>query len=44
MSYNGQLNFGLLADSQALPELDRLADWVDEATAELLELALRASG
>jgi diacylglycerol O-acyltransferase / wax synthase len=44
MSYNGQLNFGLLADSQALPELDRLADWVDEATAELLELALRGSG
>ena len=44
MSYNGQLNFGLLADSEALPELDRLGGWVAEATAELLDLALRASG
>jgi hypothetical protein len=43
MSYNGQLNFGLLADSQALPELDRLAGWVSEAIEELLALARAAT-
>ncbi|MGD0385577.1 MAG: wax ester/triacylglycerol synthase family O-acyltransferase [Solirubrobacteraceae bacterium] len=43
MSYNGQLNFGLLADSQALPELDRLAGWVSEAIEELLALARAAA-
>jgi diacylglycerol O-acyltransferase len=44
MSYNGQLNFGLLADSQALPELDELAGWVSDAVAELLALARAAAG
>ena len=39
MSYDGQMNFGLLADSQALPELDQLAGWVSEAIEELLALA-----
>ncbi len=43
MSYNGQLNFGLLADSQALPELDRFAGWVSEAIEELLALARAAT-
>jgi len=39
MSYNGQMNFGLLADSQALPELDELGRWFSQALAELLALA-----
>ncbi len=43
MSYNGQLNFGLLADFEAVPELDRLPGWIAEATAELLELAQGAA-
>jgi WS/DGAT/MGAT family acyltransferase len=43
MSYNGQLNFGLLADSQALPELDELAGWLAEAIEELLALARAAA-
>jgi hypothetical protein len=42
MSYNGQLNFGLLADSQALPELDELAGWLSQAIEELLALARAA--
>jgi WS/DGAT/MGAT family acyltransferase len=42
MSYNGQLNFGLLADSQAIPELDELAGWISEAIEELLALAREA--
>ena len=43
MSYNGQLNFGLLADSHALGELDQIADWVSAEVEQLLELA-RACG
>jgi WS/DGAT/MGAT family acyltransferase len=39
MSYNGQMNFGLLADSQALPELDQLGGWVSDSIAELVALA-----
>jgi WS/DGAT/MGAT family acyltransferase len=44
MSYNGQMNFGLLADSQALPELDRLGGWLSDAVDELLALARAAAG
>jgi WS/DGAT/MGAT family acyltransferase len=43
MSYNGQLNFGLLADSQALPELDDFAGWIEQAVAELLDAARGAA-
>jgi diacylglycerol O-acyltransferase len=42
MSYNGQMNFGLLADSHALPELDQLGVWLSQAVEELLALALAA--
>jgi diacylglycerol O-acyltransferase len=42
MSYNGQMNFGLLADSQTLPELDQLGGWVSDAVEELLALARAA--
>lgn len=39
MSYDGEVNFGLLADYDALPEADELADGIGEALAELVELA-----
>ncbi|MEI7626086.1 MAG: wax ester/triacylglycerol synthase family O-acyltransferase [Actinomycetota bacterium] len=39
MSYNGQLNFGLLADYDAMPDLDFLADAIVEARQELLVAA-----
>jgi diacylglycerol O-acyltransferase / wax synthase len=42
MSYNGQMNFGLLADSEALPELEQLAGWLSDAVEELVELARTA--
>jgi WS/DGAT/MGAT family acyltransferase len=41
MSYNGQLNFGLNADYDALPELEALAD---ELRAAIEELAAAAGG
>jgi diacylglycerol O-acyltransferase / wax synthase len=39
MSYNGRLEYGLLADYDALPDLDVIADGIDEALSELLEPA-----
>ena len=42
MSYNGEMNFGLLADSEALPELDQLAGWLSDAVGELVALARTA--
>jgi len=39
MSYNGRLEYGLLADFDALPDLQVIADAIDEALAELLEAA-----
>jgi len=39
LSYNGQLNFGLIADFDALADLDALAD---ELRAEIVELAAEA--
>jgi diacylglycerol O-acyltransferase / wax synthase len=41
MSYNGQLNFGLNADYDALPDLEALADDVRAATAELVAASER---
>lgn len=41
MSYNGQMNFGLLGDFDALPDLDRIGDGIEAALAELLALARR---
>jgi diacylglycerol O-acyltransferase len=43
MSYNGQMNFGLLGDYDALPDLDRIGDGIEAALAELLALARRRS-
>ncbi|HEY2653289.1 MAG TPA: wax ester/triacylglycerol synthase family O-acyltransferase [Solirubrobacteraceae bacterium] len=39
MSYNGRLEYGLLADYDALPDLQVIVDGIDEALDELLEAA-----
>jgi WS/DGAT/MGAT family acyltransferase len=39
MSYNGSLDFGLLGDYDAMPDLDVFADYLDDALAELMEAA-----
>ncbi|HEY8625986.1 MAG TPA: wax ester/triacylglycerol synthase family O-acyltransferase [Solirubrobacteraceae bacterium] len=39
MSYNGRLDYGLLADFDALPDLDEIADGIAESLAELLRAA-----
>ena len=41
MSYNGQMNFGLLGDYDALPDIDRIAENIEAALAELVALAGR---
>ena len=35
MSYNGEINFGLLGDYDALPDLDAIADGIEASLAEL---------
>ena len=42
MSYNGKVDFGLLADYDAMPDLDAFADHLDESLAELLAAARKA--
>ncbi len=44
MSYNGDLNFGLLGDYDALPDLDVIADGLETSLEELLVLAKRRGG
>jgi hypothetical protein len=39
MSYNGQVNFGLIGDYDALPDLEVLAADLEASLAELSELA-----
>ncbi len=39
MSYNGNIDYGLLGDFDALPDIDVIADGIDLALAELLEAA-----
>jgi diacylglycerol O-acyltransferase len=39
MSYNGHINFGLVGDFDAISDLDRLADELDSALAELAAVA-----
>jgi WS/DGAT/MGAT family acyltransferase len=41
MSYNGQMNFGLLGDYDAMPDLDAFGDAIETSLAELLSLARR---
>jgi WS/DGAT/MGAT family acyltransferase len=39
MSYNGRMNFGLLGDYDALPDIDVITEGIQESLAELLDLA-----
>jgi diacylglycerol O-acyltransferase len=39
MSYNGKLEFGLLADYDAMPDLDFFGDALEESLAELMDAA-----
>ena len=43
MSYNGKLEFGLLGDYDAMPDLEALAGLVDQSVDELLAAARRAA-
>jgi diacylglycerol O-acyltransferase / wax synthase len=43
MSYNGKVDFGLLADFDALPDLDALAGHLEESLAELVAAARDAN-
>jgi len=43
MSYDGQLNFGLLGDYDALPDIGAIADGLESAIAELVEIANEAT-
>ena len=44
MSYDGGLNFGLLGDYDALPDIDAFADGLRGAIDELLEIARAKRG
>jgi hypothetical protein len=39
LSYDGQVSFGLLADHDALAELDDISEWLREEIATLVALA-----
>jgi hypothetical protein len=39
MSYNGNIDFGLLADYDAMPDLDRLTEQLETAREELVAAA-----
>jgi diacylglycerol O-acyltransferase len=43
MSYNGQMNFGLIGDYDAMPDLETVADSIAASLAELVTLAGRAA-
>jgi diacylglycerol O-acyltransferase / wax synthase len=44
MSYDGGMDFGLLGDYDAMPDLDRLGEMLSESLEELLEAAASANG
>jgi hypothetical protein len=43
MSYNGRINFGLLGDYDALPDIDVIAEGIEAARSELLALARQSA-
>jgi hypothetical protein len=43
VSYNGKVGFGILADKAAMPDVERLSGYLDEAVDELLAAARVAS-
>ena len=44
MSYNGRINFGLLADYDALPDVEVIAHGIEHALIELLDAAAKRTG
>jgi diacylglycerol O-acyltransferase len=44
MSYNGCMNFGLLGDYDALPDIETIAEGIEAAREELVMLARRRTG
>jgi diacylglycerol O-acyltransferase len=44
MSYNGRLDFGLLADYDAMPDLDELAGFLGDSRDEIVAAARKAPG
>jgi diacylglycerol O-acyltransferase / wax synthase len=44
MSYDGGMDFGLLGDYDAMPDLERLGEMLSESLAELLEAAAESGG
>jgi WS/DGAT/MGAT family acyltransferase len=44
MSYNGQMNFGLLADFDAMPDIEDIGERIADELAELVELARERNG
>jgi diacylglycerol O-acyltransferase / wax synthase len=43
ISYNGKVEFGLLADYDAMPDIEDLGGYLEEALSELLEAARKAA-
>ena len=43
MSYNGKVDFGLLADYDAMPDIEAIGDYLEESLAELLKAARKTS-
>jgi hypothetical protein len=43
MSYNGKVDFGLLADYDAMPDLEEFGTMLEDALAELLKEARKAT-
>ena len=43
LSYNGRLNFGLLADFETLPELEQIGEWLAQEITALVSLAQPAA-
>jgi hypothetical protein len=44
ISYNGSINFGLIADREAIDDLEQIAGYIDESVNELLAAAEAGSG
>src|SRR3954470_8557878 len=44
MSYNGKMDFGLLGDYDAMPDIDAFGELLEESLAEMLETARSAAG
>jgi diacylglycerol O-acyltransferase / wax synthase len=44
MSYNGGVNFGLIADLDSMPDLDAVSDGIERSIEEYLELSAQRGG